>query len=742
MMSNTLRTCRRCGYLIVAAAFFPALGHAQQTAKVPAVTTPTVEVVGILPEKLEAVPGSFGIVDQKELETRQPFSVKEALSQTPGLHIVGEDSFGLGLNIGVRGMDPRRSARTLLLEDGMPLFLAPYGDPSAHYSTPLDRVQRIEVVKGSGQVLYGPQTVGGMINFVTKPIPTNGFGGSVAATVGNNDFTGLSANLGVGGKAGGVMFDVLQKKGDGVRKNHDFDVTEYSLKGQLNINERHQLIGKISHYEEDSHVSETGLGTTEYAQDKYQAPTGKFDKFQHERTAIQLQHIFQIADAAKLTTQAYHTKAERASFRQIDAPGGYDDETAGSSTGISQLDRCGGNATEASAAACGGRWRPREYSYSGIEPRLDFSHKLFGVDNDAVIGMRYHVEDITRKQFRGAAPTFQSLSFAQNTASREDIKIDVTSKSYYAQNTFYVGQWAVTPGVRVEDLKIVTDVIRAGGNPQDNPESRLSKQKTEVLPGFGVAWNGINQTTVFAGIHKGFSPPRPDRDIRTPGGANTSVVDSTNPEKSTNLELGVRSKYFKGVGFEATLFHTAFDDIVVNNGAGTFINGGESEMAGIEFGGRVDFGRIYNTAHNVYLTGSYTNLFTAKFKKNGLNAANGIVAGDRLPYAPKHLASLYVGYDHPFGIDARIGVEHVSEQEPDAFARVLDPVDAALSGLAGTIPAYSLVNASVSYKPAGTKATVFLSAHNLADKEYLVSRVDGMVAGRKRQVTAGVKYDF
>ena len=102
-----------------------------------------IPVSGILPEKLESVPGSFDVVDKKELEEKRPFSIKEALSSTPGVNIVGEDSFGVGLNIGIRGMDPRRTARTLLMEDGMPLFLAPYGDPSAHYSTPIDRVVRI-----------------------------------------------------------------------------------------------------------------------------------------------------------------------------------------------------------------------------------------------------------------------------------------------------------------------------------------------------------------------------------------------------------------------------------------------------------------------------------------------------------------------------------------------------------------------------------------------------------------------
>ena len=87
-------------------------------------------------------------------------------------------------------------------------------------------------------------------------------------------------------------------------------------------------------------------------------------------------------------------------------------------------------------------------------------------------------------------------------------------------------------------------------------------------------------------------------------------------------------------------------------------------------------------------------------------------------------------------------MDYVSRQQADTFARVLEPVDAALSGLAGDIPAYTLLNMSVNFKPVGSKASYFMSGYNLADKEYLTSRVDGMAVGRGRQVTAGIRYDF
>lgn len=684
---------------------------------------PPVVVKGILPDKLESVPGSYYVIDQKALEERRPFSIQEALTSVPGVNVVGENTFGLGLNIGIRGLNPRRTSRTLVMEDGVPLQLGPYGDPSLHLTTPMERVQRIEVVKGSGQILYGPQTVGGMINFVTRPVPTNGFQGAVQVMFGNNDFTGLYANAGYGNERGGVMLDVNQKKGDGIRKNHDFDVLDVTLKGQLNLTDSQKLIAKVGYYKEDSHVSETGLNSAAYAADKFQAPTGRNDQFELERKSAQLTHIFDVSDTARLTTNAYYVDVFRTSFRQQD-------------TSNDVLERCPAgvsNANFANADACGGRHRPRDFQYWGIEPRLDFQHTLFGLQSDAVIGFRYHEEDQRRRQWRGDDARAQSLSFLKANAElpgvasavadfREDIKIAVEAKSYYFQNTFYAGDFAITPGIRYEDIKQRTTIFQAGGNAVFNSQSN---NQSKVLPGLGLAWNGIENTTVFGGVHKGFAPPRASRDL---DGAN---ISQTRAEESINYELGFRSAYFKGVNFESTLFNTKFDDIVIEQPAGRFINAGETEQAGIEFAGRVDFGTIFDSAHHFYLLGSYTNLFTADFEK-------GADKGNRLQYAPKHMASMSVGYQHPVGFDVRIGADYVSEQFSDSANTRVENA----AGTTGTIPAYTLLNMSANYRPVGSKVTYFMSGYNLADREYLASRVDGKVAGRPRQVFAGIRYDF
>ena len=112
--------------------------------------------------------------------------------------------------------------------------------------------------------------------------------------------------------------------------------------------------------------------------------------------------------------------------------------------------------------------------------------------------------------------------------------------------------------------------------------------------------------------------------------------------------------------------------------------------------------------------------------------------GNRLPYAPKQMLTLGLGYESPSrAFDTRLAINYVSEQFVDAAnTRIVSA-----NGMEGEMPSYSLVSFNMNYRP-NEQWTLFLSAQNLGDREYLASRVDGMVAGRQRQVTGGIRFTF
>ena len=721
-------------FTAVASAVLMALGHgaaiyAQEAA------LPSVEVSGnsILPSNIENLPGSSNVLTREDLDKREPFSILELVREVPGLHVVSEDAAGTHLNIGLRGLNPRRSSRTLLLEDGAPtVFFAPYGDPSAHYSTPIERLERVEVLKGSGQILYGPQTLGGMINFVTKPVPRNGFEGSAKLSVGNQGYRGAHLNLGTGSEQGGIMIDLLKRQGDGIREQHDFDVQDVTIKGQLNINSSHTLTAKYTRFEEDSLFSETGLTGQEYLRNPFSLPGSEGERYVMDRDTVQLIHGWQLGERARLTTQVYHTKTDRTSLRSREFESAFDPMDP-STIGLGEL--------ESEFAT-----RPRQYDVFGIEPKLEFTHSAFGVPSETIIGMRYHTEDIDRKKF-------EFDNFGDTTPEADErLLADVEATTFYAQNTFLMGNWTLTPGVRVEQID-QTKVLFSGvaGTANFQQEDMLDTSETETLPGIGFTWNGLSNATVFGGVHRGFAPPRPDRDIEN------DMLQRVTPELATVAELGIRGNVRAG-SYEATFFNLDIEDIVVNSG-GFFRNEGEAQHTGFELAGRFNLGELISAKANpFYVSMAYTNLFTAEFKNSGVVGGEGedgygtYEAGNRLPYAPKHTLALNLSYETEQW-NARVGATHLSKQfantENFAGSGALgfcpngeDPANNLFCGLFGEIEAVTLLNASFSYAPAGSKISYFLNAENLTDKQYIAARTNGIQPGRQRQVVAGINVKF
>jgi Fe(3+) dicitrate transport protein len=113
-------------------------------------------------------PGSVYLIDNKELELKQSLNPHEVLKEVPGVIIQEEDGLGLRPNIGLRGAHPHRSRKVTLMEDGVLIAPAPYSAPAAYYFPLFSKITGVEVYKGPSSIKYGPNSVGGAINFLTR----------------------------------------------------------------------------------------------------------------------------------------------------------------------------------------------------------------------------------------------------------------------------------------------------------------------------------------------------------------------------------------------------------------------------------------------------------------------------------------------------------------------------------------------------------------------------------------------
>jgi iron complex outermembrane receptor protein len=95
-------------------------------------------------------------------------------------------------SVALRGFGENASLRTLVLVDGRRLDQLEFTAPN-WASIPLDSIEKIEIVRGSGSVLYGDQAVAGVINIVTRRGRENS--ADIALTLGSFDSKELAATL-------------------------------------------------------------------------------------------------------------------------------------------------------------------------------------------------------------------------------------------------------------------------------------------------------------------------------------------------------------------------------------------------------------------------------------------------------------------------------------------------------------------------------------------------------------------
>ncbi|MFO0430138.1 MAG: TonB-dependent receptor family protein, partial [Hyphomonadaceae bacterium] len=230
-----------------------------------------VETIIVIGQKdgLRTIPGSGATIEQTDLVRARVLSVNEALRQVPGVFARDEEGMGLRPNIGIRGLSPTRSSKVLLLEDGLPLSFAPYGDNATYYHPPIRRYSRIEILKGASQIRFGPNTVGGVINYVTPPAP-EAFEGQATWAAGSDGY--LEADLNLGGPIAGMraLVHANATQSEGARDNQSLKINDLYLKLEKSLGEHHDLTLRVSRYGEDSQVTYSGLNQTEYLTNRRQ----------------------------------------------------------------------------------------------------------------------------------------------------------------------------------------------------------------------------------------------------------------------------------------------------------------------------------------------------------------------------------------------------------------------------------------------------------------------------------------
>ena len=662
------------------------------------------------------LPGSFETIDRATLDTTHPPTTSEVLRKVSGVAVRDEEGFGLRPNIGVRGLNPTRSSKVLLLEDGIPLAFAPYGDNASYYHPPIDRFDGIEILKGAGQIAYGPSTVGGVINYITPPPPVRPAG--IATLVsGTRSYLNAGATFGATRGRFGFLIDGLRKEGDGSRANTHSDLNDLNFKFMGVLSPRHVLTVKTNYYGEESQVTYSGLRHEEYAANPRQNPFLN-DAFDGDRVGVSAAYNASFGDRVLLTSTAYFSRFARDWWRQS--------SNSGQRPNDSGDPACGGMGNL--LTTCGNEGRLRRYTTAGIESRLRVTTGIGATD----LGARLHDEVQNRLQENGTTPTARSGVVVENNERLAD------AVSGFLQHRIAFGRATVTPGLRIEHMRFSRTNRLA-----DNARGISGKTDlTQAVPGIGATFAVGDDALLFAGIHRGFAPPRVEDVISNTGG----LLD-LDAERSWNAEIGIRTRPVSALRIDATWFRMDYENQIVPatlaGGVGaTLTNGGSTRHQGFELSGRVETQPFPRTRHRAFVRVAYTFLPEARFTGTRFSSISGFgtvsVSGNRLPYAPEHLVTASIGCATARRADAFVEAVAVSGQ----FADDLNTIAPSADGQRGLIPGWVTWNAGVNVRPWSGRLTLFAAAYNLLDQTFIVDRSRGILPNPPRRVQVGTRITF
>ncbi|MBA6251351.1 TonB-dependent receptor domain-containing protein [Colwellia sp. MB3u-55] len=702
------------------------------------------EVISIFGQRnqLATTTGSAFVLGEETLEQFEFDDIHRVLQSVPGVYIREEDGYGLRPNIGLRGATTERSSKVAIMEDGILIAPAPYAAPAAYYFPLMSRMSQVEVFKGPSAIKYGPNTVGGAINMLSRPISraqeplvkidlalgqdnyqkAHGYFSQTATLAGYGELGFLIEGLTINSDG----FKALDGGGDtGFKKNEVIFKVNFVPK-----NSQYYQIWQFKGGYSDEVSNETYLGLTdedftENTERRYIA--SKNDKMDWEHYQFELSHYIELDDQTSFYTQAYHREFDRDWDRLDSFNSSRSMQTILTSpeTGINALfmeilkgERDSATSEENLLFTL----NDRRYYSQGLETKLLWDSKLMGADLVLDAGLRFHRDEVERNH-RADQYFMQrdELVFAdeqqQTTTQNKD---SATALASYVNANVDLGQFNITAGVRVEYIKGESHDYLTG--------KKLTSSGTVVMPGLGVFYKIDESLGLLLGVNKGYVPNSPGQG------------DSVNPEESWNYEFGVRYSQ-QALRAEVIGFYNDYSNL---KGTCTFssgcdqtldeeFNAGEVNVYGLEASFTTEFELTkgltlpINVAYT-HTESEFQNSFQSNFSQWGR-----VKSGDALPYLPENQISIEVALQHE-NWRAALLLKHVEAMQEAAGDNT------ELSGL-WTDELQQLDFSSWYLFSDNFKA--YLKIDNLTDETVIVSRRPfGARPGKPRQATTGIKFTF
>lgn len=593
---------------------------------------------------------------------------RQVFAKVPGVFVYDMDGSGNQLNISVRGLDAHRSWEFNNRQNNVIVNSDMYGYPASHYSAPMESIEKIELVRGTGALEYGAQ-FGGMINMVTKkPDSARAFTFESVNTAGSYKL--LSTYNAVGGtwKKWSYYAYSYNRHSDGYRKNTESEATaqffmlQYKASSKLTLKAemgRSKYLYRIPGPLNDSMFNRDPTLSTRsrnyFSPDIY-VPSFNLKWNPGRNTWVSLTASALLGNRSSVMFDAFATVPDTIlavtrtyKNRQVD------------------LDNFNSKTLELRAL--------QKYSLGNIAGKL-------------ATGILLMKNDLHRRQLgKGSTGSDYDLSLVEPGFVR-DLHFKSGNMAFFAGNQFqFSSRFSVTPGLRIESgNSAMSGTIKYY---TVNPLPTKIKHQF-MLMGISSQYQLNESNLLYGGLSQAYRPVI-FKDI-IPASVYEQIDKNLKDARGYNAEIGLRGRLFRHLQYDLNYFVLEYKNrmgtVVLKDSLGqNYVyrtNIGDSRTAGMEIFIQYKFPLNNNLFIGIFTSTSYMNAVYVKGAvSNGTE--NKSVVGNKVESVPQWIARngieiLYKGFSCTL----------LHSYTSSSFSDALNTINAPASGAKGVVPAYTL----------------------------------------------------
>ena len=622
---------------------------------------------------------------------------RQIFAKIPGIFVYDMDGSGNQINISTRGLDPHRGWEFNVRKDGVITNSDIYGYPASHYSMPMEAIQNIELVRGTGSLQYGAQ-FGGMINYIGKQgDSTKTFDFETTNSIGSYGL--LSTYNAVGGQVGKVNYYAYYSKrvSDGYRDNSrsdygaqsaqityrptsklsikaDFSRSKYvfQLAGQqtdamFNANPRSSIRSR-NYYSPDIYVPSISLNWAINNRTKLSWVTSAIFG---SRNSVMFDKTADIIDKIDPQTLQYAN-------RQVDID--------------------------------------NYHSYTS-ELRILHEYRLGKMPTILVGGVQLMNNDMHRRQ-QGKGTTSSDFDLSITGNWGRDLHFKTQNIAIFVENRINLtSKLAISPGFRIESGESKMSGIISYYDPE-----KLPNVIPHRFPLFGL--NADYQLSKNQNLYAGFSQayrPVIFKDI-IPASIYEKSSDNLKDANGYNFEAGYKGN-FEELRVEFTYFQLLYKNrlgtLAQTDAKGNFqilrTNIGDSFTNGLEM--FVEYYARINDKANFSIFSS-TSLMQAKYLKAEIRSGekNISIEGDFVESTPQVISRNGATFRY-----RKVSLTSLFSYTAKSFADALNTVKPSANGSVGLVPAYGILDFNATYR-ISSNLLLKLNLNNATNKQYFTKR--------------------